>query len=239
MTLVDVEHILGGEKIVFYFMAEHRVDFRDLVKDLAREFHTRIELRQVGVRDKAKLLSDYEHCGRPLCCRSFLRELAPVSMRMAKTQHTTLDPGKISGCCGRLMCCLRFEEKTYKWLLSRMPRRNSKIEYGGEEVKVVGLEPVSDRLTVVKPDGAVVTVPRSETSAADPPDPSDRSAGTAVDASEEDDGRFPDLEIALPPDESDVDVGTDGTDTGENKQKKPRGSRKRRRRRRKPRKKKS
>ena len=94
MDLVEVEHVLGGEKIIFYFMAEHRVDFRGLVKDLAREFHTRIELRQVGIRDKAKLLSDCEHCGQPLCCRTFLKELAPVGMRMAKTQRTTLDPAK-------------------------------------------------------------------------------------------------------------------------------------------------
>jgi len=170
MDLVEVEHVLGGEKIVFYFMAEHRVDFRGLVKDLAHEFHTRIELRQVGIRDKAKLLSDCEHCGQPLCCRTFLKELAPVGMRMAKTQRTTLDPGKISGCCGRLMCCLRFEENSYRWLISRMPKRGSIITYQNEQVKVLDLDPMGDRLLVTKEDGTRFTVKRQDTSAADKPE---------------------------------------------------------------------
>jgi len=168
MELVEVEHVLGGEKIIFYFMAEHRVDFRGLVKDLAREFHTRIELRQVGVRDEAKLLSDYEHCGQQLCCRSFLRELAPVGMKMAKTQRTTLDPGKISGCCGRLMCCLRFEEDTYRKLLSAMPKRGAVITFQGNNVKIVDVDPIGDRLIVATEDGAYLTVKRSDTSAAAP-----------------------------------------------------------------------
>jgi cell fate regulator YaaT (PSP1 superfamily) len=171
MDLVEVEHVLGGEKIIFYFMAEHRVDFRGLVKDLAREFHTRIELRQVGIRDKAKLLSDCEHCGQPLCCRTFLKELAPVGMRMAKTQRTTLDPGKISGCCGRLMCCLRFEENSYRWLVSRMPKRGAIITYQNEQVKVLDLDPMGDRLLVTKEDGTRLTVKRQDTSAADKPEP--------------------------------------------------------------------
>ncbi|MBM4032220.1 MAG: hypothetical protein FJ291_10585, partial [Planctomycetes bacterium] len=104
MKLVSVEHLFGGDKIIFYFLAEGRVDFRALVKDLAAQYRTRIEMRQIGVRDEARLLADVEHCGRMLCCKSFMKDLAPVTMRMAKAQKTTLDPAKISGRCGRLMC---------------------------------------------------------------------------------------------------------------------------------------
>lgn len=113
MKLAGVEHLFSGDKIIFYFLADGRVDFRELVKDLARRFRTRIEMRQIGVRDEARLLADYEHCGRELCCRTFLRTLEPVTMRMAKMQKATLDPSKISGHCGRLMCCLRFEDEIY------------------------------------------------------------------------------------------------------------------------------
>src|SRR5262249_16681055 len=102
MELVDVEHLFGGERIIFYFLAEKRVDFRDLVKDLAREYQTRIELRQIGVRDEAKLLADYGDCGKPVCCNTHMPVMPPVSMRMAKLQKSTLDPSKISGRCGRL-----------------------------------------------------------------------------------------------------------------------------------------
>src|SRR5262249_53255654 len=102
MELVDVEHLFGGERIVFYFLAEKRVDFRELVKDLAREFRTRIEMRQIGVRDEAKLLADYGDCGKPVCCNTHMAVMPPVSMRMAKLQKSTLDPSKISGRCGRL-----------------------------------------------------------------------------------------------------------------------------------------
>src|SRR6202021_292438 len=109
MQLVDIERIFGGERMVFYFLSESRVDFRELVKSLAREFHTRIELRQIGVRDEAKLLADYGDCGKPVCCNTHMVVMPPVSMRMAKLQKSTLDPTKISGRCGRLKCCLRSE----------------------------------------------------------------------------------------------------------------------------------
>ena len=122
MKLVDCEHIFGGERIVFYFMAESRVDFRALVKDLADEFQTRIEMRQIGARDEARLVADYETCGRECCCKNFLKILKPVSMRMAKMQKATLDPSKVSGRCGRLKCCLRYEHETYEELESRLPR---------------------------------------------------------------------------------------------------------------------
>ena len=128
MKLVDVEHLFGGDKIIFYFVADGRVDFRQLVKDLAREYQTRIELRQIGVRDEARLLGDYERCGQTICCRTFIQDLAPVSMRMAKNQKATLDPTKISGRCGRLMCCLRFEDRTYEELKRHLPRKGTRVE---------------------------------------------------------------------------------------------------------------
>jgi cell fate regulator YaaT (PSP1 superfamily) len=114
MQLVDVEHVFGGERVVIYYLAESRVDFRELVKLLASEFQTRIEMRQIGVRDEAKLLADYGDCGVPVCCNTHLVQMPPVSMKMAKLQKATLDPTKISGRCGRLKCCLRYEYETYE-----------------------------------------------------------------------------------------------------------------------------
>ena len=121
MELVDVEHLFGGERIIFYFLAEKRVDFRELVKDLAREYQTRIEMRQIGVRDEAKLLADYGDCGKPVCCNTHMTVMPPVSMRMAKIQKSTLDPSKISGRCGRLKCCLRFEQDVYDEFQKQLP----------------------------------------------------------------------------------------------------------------------
>jgi len=111
MKLVSVEYTFDGKKAVFYFTAEGRIDFRELVRDLAHEFHTRIEMRQIGVRDEAKLLGGYGNCGKSLCCASFLQEFEPVSIRMAKKQNLSLNPSKISGICGRLMCCLTYEKR--------------------------------------------------------------------------------------------------------------------------------
>ncbi len=127
MRLVSVEHLLGGERLVFFFAAEHRVDFRDLVRLLASQYRTRIEMRQVGARDEARLVADYERCGQQCCCQSFLKDLRPVSMRMAKTQKATLDPSKISGRCGRLMCCLRYEDATYEQLRKQLPHKNTYV----------------------------------------------------------------------------------------------------------------
>ncbi|MHC4873934.1 MAG: PSP1 domain-containing protein [Planctomycetota bacterium] len=127
MKLADVEHLFGGDKIIFYFLADGRVDFRELVKNLAKKYRTRIEMRQIGVRDEARLLADYEHCGRELCCRTFMTNLEPVMMRMAKLQKTTLDPSKISGHCGRLMCCLRFEDETYAELKKQLPQKGTLV----------------------------------------------------------------------------------------------------------------
>lgn len=121
MKLVDAEYTFDNNKLLFYFTADGRIDFRELVKDLASVFRTRIELRQIGVRDETKILGGIGICGRPLCCNTFLSEFVPVSIKMAKEQNLSLNPAKISGVCGRLMCCLKNEEETYEYLNSRLP----------------------------------------------------------------------------------------------------------------------
>ena len=121
MKLIEVECAFDNSKLLFYFTAENRVDFRDLVKDLAAIFRTRIELRQIGVRDKAKILGGIGICGREFCCKGFLCEFQPVSIKMAKEQGLSLNPAKISGCCGRLMCCLKNEQETYEYLNRKLP----------------------------------------------------------------------------------------------------------------------
>ena len=153
MQLVDVEHIFGGERIVFYFLAEKRVDFRELVKLLAREFQTRIELRQIGVRDEAKLLADYGDCGKPVCCNTHMTVMPPVSMRMAKLQKSTLDPTKISGRCGRLKCCLRFEHEVYEDFQAQLPPVNSRIVTRKGQGRVIAQEILAKKLLVEFEDG--------------------------------------------------------------------------------------
>ena len=128
MKLVEVEYSFEGNKILFFFTSEGRVDFRALVKDLAGVFHARIELRQIGVRDEAKMLGGLGICGRPLCCSAFLDEFLPVSIKMAKTQNLSLNPTKISGTCGRLMCCLKYEQGAYEDAVRRMPKNESFVE---------------------------------------------------------------------------------------------------------------
>ena len=128
MQLVSAECTFDGSKILFYFTADERVDFRELVKSLASTFHTRIELRQIGVRDKAKMVGGLGICGRPFCCASFLEDFQPVSIKMAKTQNLSLNPTKISGTCGRLMCCLKYEQDAYEDLLRRTPKEESFVD---------------------------------------------------------------------------------------------------------------
>lgn len=128
MKLVDVEYTFDSSKILFYFIADGRVDFRELVKDLAGVFRTRIELRQIGVRDGAKKLGGFGICGRPFCCNTFLGEFQPVSIKMAKEQGMSLNPVKISGTCGRLMCCLKYEQDTYEHLLRHTPKVGAIVE---------------------------------------------------------------------------------------------------------------
>lgn len=128
MKLVDVEYTFDNNKLLFYFTADGRVDFRELVKDLASVFKTRIELRQIGVRDETKMIGGIGICGRPLCCNTHLSEFHPVSIKMAKDQSLSLNPTKISGVCGRLMCCLKHEEDTYEWLNTKLPIVGSKVK---------------------------------------------------------------------------------------------------------------
>jgi cell fate regulator YaaT (PSP1 superfamily) len=162
MELVDVEHLFGGERIVFYFLAEKRVDFRELVKDLAREYQTRIELRQIGVRDEAKLLADYGDCGKPVCCNTHMVAMPPVSMRMAKLQKSTLDPSKISGRCGRLKCCLRFEQDVYEEFHKALPSPGSRILTRKGQGKVLAQEILARKVLVEFEDGRRIVVAADE-----------------------------------------------------------------------------
>jgi cell fate regulator YaaT (PSP1 superfamily) len=149
MKVVDAEHVFGGERIIFYFMSDGRVDFRDLVKRVAQEYQTRIEMRQIGSRDEAKLLGDVESCGQQCCCRRFLKLLKPVNMRMAKMQKATLDPAKISGYCGRLKCCLRYEDQTYNELKKRLPKKSTKVRTSQGEGKVIDTQ-ILTQLVVIE-----------------------------------------------------------------------------------------
>ena len=162
MKIVDAEHVFGGERILFYFMADGRVDFRQLVKKLAHEYQTRIEMRQIGPRDEAKILADIESCGQECCCKRFLKALKPVNMRMAKMQKATLDPAKISGYCGRLKCCLRYEDKTYTELKERLPKKNTKVKTTHGEGKVVDSHILTQLVVVEHGEGARVAVPVEE-----------------------------------------------------------------------------
>lgn len=162
MKLVDVEHLLGGEKIIFYFLAEGRVDFRELVKDLAREYRTRIELKQIGVRDEARLLADLDHCGLEICCRSFIKKLEPVTMKMAKAQKATLDPAKISGRCGRLMCCLRYEDSVYDELKRNLPRKGQRVVCDDGTAEVIAYDILSQTLMVEYTDRRRMKIPMAQ-----------------------------------------------------------------------------
>ena len=162
MELVDVEHLLGGERIVFYFLAEKRVDFRELVKDLARTFQTRIELRQIGVRDEAKLKADYGDCGKPVCCNTHMSVMPPVSMRMAKLQKSTLDPSKISGRCGRLKCCLRFEQDVYEEFQKELPPVGARILTAKGQGRVLAQEILARKVLVEFEDGRRIVVAAEE-----------------------------------------------------------------------------
>ena len=153
MQIVDVEPLFGADRLVFYFLSEKRVDFRELVRSMAREFATRIELRQIGVRDEAKLLADYGDCGKPVCCNTHMSVMPPVTMRMAKIQKSTLDPNKISGRCGRLKCCLRFEQDVYDEFLDELPAINSRVVTANGQGRVTGHEILARRVIVQFEDG--------------------------------------------------------------------------------------
>jgi cell fate regulator YaaT (PSP1 superfamily) len=159
MKPVAVEHVFDGDKIIFYFSAEERVDFRELVKDLAAHFHTRIDMRQIGARDEARGVGGIGHCGQVLCCVRFIGDFQPVSIRMAKEQDLPLNPLKISGLCGRLMCCLRYEFDAYKDFKSRAPKRGTIIDTAVGLAKVAELNTPRETVTMRFEDGDRVTVP--------------------------------------------------------------------------------
>lgn len=162
MQVVQAEHLFGGERIIFYFVAEARVDFRELVKRLAKEYQTRIEMRQIGSRDQSRLVADYEVCGLECCCKRFLRILKPVNMKMAKLQKATLDPAKISGHCGRLKCCLRYEDETYRQLKQQLPKRNTLVKSPHGQGKVVDIQILTQLVVVQTDDGTRFAVPVEE-----------------------------------------------------------------------------
>ena len=162
MKIVDVEHVFGGERIIFYFMSDGRVDFRELVKKVAQEYQTRIEMRQIGSRDEAKLLGDVESCGQQCCCQRFLKLLKPVNMRMAKMQKATLDPAKISGYCGRLKCCLRYEDKTYTEQKKRLPKKNTKVKTEQGKGKVIDTQILTQLVVVEYESGEKEAIPVEE-----------------------------------------------------------------------------
>jgi len=203
MKLVSVEHLLGGERIIFNFAAESRVDFRELVKRLAREYRTRIEMRQVGARDEARLLADYERCGQRCCCQQFIKDLKPVSMRMAKLQKATLDPAKISGRCGRLMCCLRFEDAGYEELKSKLPKKNTWVRTEQYIGKVTETHTLTQLVRLDLPDSTKVIVANEEITERDLPQP-DREEAQRMMAAARAAGRAVRVEEEPEPDRGDV-----------------------------------
>lgn len=158
LRIIECECPFGGERIVFYFTAAERVDFRTLVKDLATEYRTRIEMRQVGARDEARLLADYETCGREVCCKVFLKTLKPVSMRMAKLQKATLDPSQVSGRCGRLKCCLRYEHVGYEELDKKLPRTGKRIRTNHGDGVVIARQVLTQLLQIRTDSDEVISV---------------------------------------------------------------------------------
>ncbi len=162
MKIVEVEYLLGRERIIFYFHSEMRVDFRSMVRDLAGVVHARVDMRQVGARDEARLIADYEKCGQHCCCKQFLKVLTPISMKAAKTQKATLDTAKISGRCGRLMCCLRYEDETYEELKAKLPRRNSRVRTDAGEGWVLDGQILTQLVLVQFDDGKKAAVPMEQ-----------------------------------------------------------------------------
>lgn len=206
MKLVDVEYAFDNSKIVFYFTANGRVDFRSLVKDLAAVFKTRIELRQIGVRDEAKMLGGLGPCGRPICCGSFLGDFQPVSIKMAKEQSLSLNPTKISGLCGRLMCCLKYEQDNYEEARHRLPRLGKEVITPDGRGNVVELNVLKEtaKVRIVTQDTAEIKEYKStELKRIAPPEPP-RPAGKKA---EEPDDPVIDLSDFL----EDIELGEDET----------------------------
>ena len=167
MKLLTAEYNLDGSRLTFYFSAAERVDFRELVRELANRLKVRVELRQTGPRDEAKLVGGCGRCGRPLCCVSFLSEFAPVSIRMAKEQGLPLNPMKISGCCGRLMCCLVYENEQYRAMKEKLPKEGQQVSTAMGVAKVVGSNPLKETVLVELENEVTVELPLSEVTVED------------------------------------------------------------------------
>jgi cell fate regulator YaaT (PSP1 superfamily) len=172
MKVVDAEPILGGERVTFYFNSEERVDFRELVRLLGAKLRVRVDMRQVGARDEARITADYERCGQHCCCKTFLKVLKPISMRSAKVQKATLDPLKISGRCGRLMCCLRYEDQTYEELRKRLPKRKTRVGTPEGDGWVLDSQILTQLVLVqLEASDKQIAVPVEELTPAGPPRP--------------------------------------------------------------------
>ncbi|MFO8061022.1 MAG: stage 0 sporulation family protein [Bacillota bacterium] len=156
MQVIDADYAFDGSQLTFYFTADGRVDFRELVRDLARTFHTRIELRQVGVRDEAKMIGGMGPCGRPCCCTIFLDEFSPITIRMAKRQKLSLNPSKISGLCGRLMCCLQYEDEVYEEAEEVLPAPGTEVETADGEGRIVRCDSLEHKVYVMLGSGEVI-----------------------------------------------------------------------------------
>ncbi len=164
MKLLSAEYNIDGSRLTFLFSAEQRVDFRELVRRLTGQFKAKVELRQVGTRDEAKLIGGFGRCGRPLCCMSFITDFDPVSIRMAKDQNMPLNPMKISGVCGRLMCCLGYENEQYRAIKEKMPRMGQQVSTAMGDATVVGNNPLKETVLVQLESEATVELPLSEVS---------------------------------------------------------------------------
>lgn len=174
MKIVECESLFGGERIIFFFTAPERVDFRAMVKDLAQEYRTRIEMRQVGARDEARLLADFETCGREVCCKVFLKTLKPISMRMAKLQKATLDPSQVSGRCGRLKCCLRYEHTGYEELDKKLPRNGVRISTEHGDGVVVNRQVLTQIVQIRKDDATLLSVVAEDITGVNVPPPPEK-----------------------------------------------------------------
>ena len=171
MKVVDCEHVFGGERIIFYFLSDGRIDFRELVRRLASEYQTRIEMRQIGARDEARLNADFETCGRECCCRGFLKTLKPVGMSMAKIQMTTLDLAKVSGRCGRLKCCLRYEHESYSTLDKKLPKIGKRVVTKEGTGRIVDRQVLAQMIRIQTDEGQYVTVMADDVMGPDLPPP--------------------------------------------------------------------
>ncbi len=167
MKLLSVEYNLDGSRLTFFFSAAERVDFRELVRELSKRFKVRVELRQVGARDESKLVGGFGRCGHPLCCMSFLSEFSPVSIRMAKEQGLSLNPMRISGVCGRLLCCLGYECEQYRAMKAKLPKEGQRVSVPAGKAKVVSGNPLKETVLVELESGARVELPLSEVTVID------------------------------------------------------------------------